>query len=237
MPPSASVERATLGMSSGGTPGRRDSGSQRSPKGAASSTNGTLTRKTQPARRVDQHTAQDRSERKPKPRDRRPDTRRPRPHLRREDHGQQRQRRRHHARRSHAHQDPRRDQVAHRRGGRRQHRRDREAEEPQQEHPPAPEPVCEPVADEQQTGERDEECVEHPLQLADAGVEVVRHVRQRDIHDRHVHRADEHRDADDPQAPPALVFNPLLRQARRCEVDEVGSLDGRLSGGRAMTDA
>src|SRR5215213_5496065 len=46
-PPSASVERATPGKSSGGTPGRRDSGSQRSPNGAASSTNGTLTRKTQ----------------------------------------------------------------------------------------------------------------------------------------------------------------------------------------------
>ena len=47
MPPSASVESATPGKSSGGTPGRRDSGSQRSPKKAASSTNGTLTRNTQ----------------------------------------------------------------------------------------------------------------------------------------------------------------------------------------------
>jgi hypothetical protein len=40
------------GTSSGGAPGRRDSGSQRSPSGAANSTKGTLTRNTQrqPAR-------------------------------------------------------------------------------------------------------------------------------------------------------------------------------------------
>ena len=47
MPVRARVESTTPGMSSGGTPGRRDSGSQRSPSGAATSTNGTLTRKTQ----------------------------------------------------------------------------------------------------------------------------------------------------------------------------------------------
>src|SRR5918994_1249807 len=46
-PVSATVESATPGTSSGGAPGRRDSGSQRSPSGAASSTNGTLTRNTQ----------------------------------------------------------------------------------------------------------------------------------------------------------------------------------------------
>jgi hypothetical protein len=47
MPVSAKVESATPGRSSGGARGRRDSGSQRSPSGAASSTNGTLTRNTQ----------------------------------------------------------------------------------------------------------------------------------------------------------------------------------------------
>src|SRR5918994_5989460 len=46
-PVNASVESATPGRSSGGAPGRRDSGSQRSPSGAATSTNGTLTRNTQ----------------------------------------------------------------------------------------------------------------------------------------------------------------------------------------------
>ena len=101
-----------------------------------------------PARHVDEQTAHDGSERKPEPSDRGPDTRRLRPQLRREEHGQQRQRRRHHAGRGHAHQHPRRDQLAHRLGDRRQHGRDREAHQPQQEHPPAPEPVCEPVADE-----------------------------------------------------------------------------------------
>src|SRR5918994_697592 len=46
-PVNASVESAAPARSSGGAPGRRDSGSQRSPSGAASSTNGTLTRNTQ----------------------------------------------------------------------------------------------------------------------------------------------------------------------------------------------
>ena len=101
---------------------------------------------------------------------------------------------------------------------------------PEQEHPPAPEAIRKPVADEQQAGERDEERVEHPLELPDAGVEITRHVRQRDVHDRHVHRADEHRDADDAETPPALVVNPLVRREGRCEVDEVGNLDGRLPG-------
>ena len=40
-----------------------------------------------------------------------------------------------------------------------------------------PEPVREPVAGEQQAGEGHEERVEHPLQLPDAGVEVVDRVQ------------------------------------------------------------
>src|SRR3954453_18570503 len=59
IPVRATAESATPGTSSGGAPGRprggggggprgrRDSGSQRSPSGAANSTKGTLTRKTQ----------------------------------------------------------------------------------------------------------------------------------------------------------------------------------------------
>src|SRR5919108_3157886 len=47
IPVSATMESAAPGRSSGGAPGRRDSGSQRSPSGAANSTNGTFTRNTQ----------------------------------------------------------------------------------------------------------------------------------------------------------------------------------------------
>src|SRR5215217_4258846 len=47
IPVRATVESATPATSSGGTPGRRDSGSQRRPSGAANSTKGTLTRNTQ----------------------------------------------------------------------------------------------------------------------------------------------------------------------------------------------
>ena len=41
MPVNARVESATPGRSSGGAPGRRDSGGQSGPSGAATSTNGT----------------------------------------------------------------------------------------------------------------------------------------------------------------------------------------------------
>src|SRR3954470_11881637 len=47
IPVRATAESATPGRSSGGAPGRRDSGSQRSPSGAATSTKGTFTRNTQ----------------------------------------------------------------------------------------------------------------------------------------------------------------------------------------------
>ena len=183
-----------------------------------------------PARHVDEHAAHDGSQCQRDPGDRRPDPQRLGPKLRREQHREQRQRGGQHAGRRRAHQRPRGDHFTHglRRGG--QHGGDGEADEPHHEDAPPPEPIGEAAADEQEAGQRDEERVEHPLQLADAGVELVRHLRQRDVDDRHVDRADEHRAADDPEPQPPLVPDGLVRCGCRREVDEVWDLDGGLLG-------
>ena len=96
-----------------------------------------------------------------------------------------------HAERS-AHQDARGDQRLWRRRQRAQHRGHAEARHPTQEDLLAAEPVGHAAAQQQQPREGHEEGVEHPLQLADARVEVLRDRRQGDVDDRHVDSADEH---------------------------------------------
>jgi hypothetical protein len=168
-----------------------------------------------PPGHVDERAADHRAERETDPRHGGPDPQRPGPQLGREDHRQQRQRRRHHAGRRHPHQHACGDHRLHGLRERGQDRGDREPDEPGQEHAPAAEAVGEAAADQQQPGQRHQERVHHPLELADAGVEVVRHVGQRDVDDRHVHRADEHRHADHGEAQPAPVHQvPRLATSR-----------------------
>ena len=121
MPVRAMVESAAPGRSSGGAPGRRDSGSERNPSAGGQQHEGDVDEKhPAPARRVDEHAADNRPQGEPNAPDRRPDTRRLRPQLRREQHRKERQRRRQDAGRRHPHEYPRGDQLAHRlrRGGR-----------------------------------------------------------------------------------------------------------------------
>ena len=54
-----------------------------------------------------------------------------------------------------------------------------------------------PLPTSSRPGQGHQERVEHPLQLADAGVQVLGDGRQSDVDDRHVDRADEHRGAHD----------------------------------------
>ena len=153
-----------------------------------------------PADLLHEHAAQHRPQHQPYARDRRPHAERLRALLGREHDRDQRQRRRQHARGRRAHQRPRADQRAREGSDRAQARGDAEARHAGEEHALAAEAVGQPAAEEQQPGERDQEGVEHPLELADSRVEVLRDVRQRDVDDRHVDRADEHRSAHDQQA-------------------------------------
>ena len=84
------VESATPGTSSGGAPGRRDSGSQRRPSRSGQQHEGDVDEKhPAPARHVDEHTADNRSQGEPEAPDRRPDPHRLRPQLGWEQHGKE----------------------------------------------------------------------------------------------------------------------------------------------------
>jgi hypothetical protein len=149
----------------------------------------------------------------PDARERRPDRQRARAFLGREHHRQQRQRRWQHARRARPHEGPRADELAGRPRERREDRGRGERREAAEEHEAASEAVGEAAADEQEARERHEEPVDDPLQLADAGPQVIRDRRKRDVDRRHVHRADEHRHADHQQPLPP----PLMRDRREPE--------------------
>ena len=89
------------------------------------------------------------AERQPDPPDRGPYAYSLGAQLGREQHGEQRQRRRQHAGRRYAHEDPCGDHLPDRLRGGGQDGRGGEADEARQEHPPPPEPIGQPTADEQ----------------------------------------------------------------------------------------
>ena len=113
------------------------------------------------------------------------------------------QRQRHHDRAAHTLGRPRDVERQDRRGqrGRRgRHREDRDADHQQ---PPAPEPVAQRRAGQQQHRERQRVRVDRPLKPAQAGVQVLADHRDRGRHDEVVERDHEHRDRGDRQRPPA----------------------------------
>ena len=90
---------------------------------------------------------------------------------------------------------------------------------PEHEHAAAPEAVAERAAEDDQRAEGEQVRVGDPLQVAEAGVQVARDRRQRDVDHRGVEEGDagaEHRGGDDPPARGARVAHPGgRRRARR----------------------
>ena len=61
--------------------------------------------------------------------------------------------------------------------------RDGEADHPDGEHAPAPVAITQRAAEQEERGQGHEVRVEHPLEVGDVRVQVVRHRRERDVHD------------------------------------------------------
>ena len=80
--------------------------------------------------------------------------------------------------------------------------RDTEQREARQEHDLAAVAVGQATAEDEQTGDDDVVRVDHPLQLADRGVEVATDERQREVDDRHVETGRERAEAEHYQRDP-----------------------------------
>ena len=87
-------------------------------------------------------------------------------------------------------------------------RREREHGDARDEHAFAAEAIRERSVGEKQRRERECVRVEHPLELREAGVQVIVDARQRDLHDRDVDEQHERRAADGHEGPP-VVLRPL----------------------------
>ncbi len=82
-------------------------------------------------------------------------------------------------------------------------RRGRERDQPDEEDPAAPVAVAERATEHEERAEREQVAGEHPLQVAEVGVQVVGDGRERGVDDRAVEERDpraEHRGGDDPAA-------------------------------------
>ena len=124
----------------------------------------------------------------------------------REGRHQQRERRRSEQRAAETLQRAERDQRSLRPREAAQERADREQRQAGDEHPPAPEEVGEPSAEEQGAAEHDRVGGDHPLQARLGETEVRLDRRQRDVHNRHVE--DDHELCCDDErqcAPPPLA--------------------------------
>ena len=84
-------------------------------------------------------------------------------------------------------------------------RADHEERRTDHEDPAAAVEVGQRPGGEQQRGQAQRVGVDHPLQVGEAGVELVLDVGQRDVHDRDVEQQDEDAEADRDQGPPLRV--------------------------------
>ena len=94
-----------------------------------------------------------------------------------------------------------------------------------------PEAVTQAARGEQQAREHERVRVDHPLELAVAGVEVAHERRDGDVQDRVVDDDDQQREAQHPEGPPAL----LERFARAVEREQGGDSGRGGAHGRDLT--